>query len=196
MFEYKNKINNKKRGFTLIELLVVISIIGMLSSVVLSSLNDARAKARDVRRLQDLKQLQTAIMMFYSEYGCYPNGARPGVGTMSTLTNPCPTSGSVFDQTFGNCTSANDHIDMSLKILVEKGYIPSLPKDPLNKNVGTQAYCYSYNRHGGNSSIKCDGTPRSDFTYNILFSTEKSNFNFPKTHSQTKYNYCFTGDLI
>ncbi|HEU5114785.1 MAG TPA: LamG domain-containing protein [Candidatus Paceibacterota bacterium] len=36
----------RKRGFTLIELLVVISIISLLSSVVLSSLNSAREKGR------------------------------------------------------------------------------------------------------------------------------------------------------
>lgn len=49
------------RGFTLIELLVVISIIGLLSSVVLASLNSARAKGRDARRLSDIKQLQVAM---------------------------------------------------------------------------------------------------------------------------------------
>jgi type II secretion system protein G len=72
MFEYKNKINNKKRGFTLIELLVVISIIGMLSSVVLSSLNDARAKARDARRMSDIKQIQNALEMYRNDKGFYP----------------------------------------------------------------------------------------------------------------------------
>lgn len=63
---------HKERGFTLIELLVVIAIIGMLSSVVLSSLNGARKKARDARRLSDLKQLQTALELYYSDNVAYP----------------------------------------------------------------------------------------------------------------------------
>ncbi len=53
------KIN--KRGFTLIELLVVISIIGLLSSMATVSLNSARVKARDARRLADVRQLSIAV---------------------------------------------------------------------------------------------------------------------------------------
>ena len=62
------------RGFTLIELLVVIAIIGLLSSVVLASLNGARVKSRDARRLADLKQLQIALELYYSSQtnGAYP----------------------------------------------------------------------------------------------------------------------------
>lgn len=66
------KFYSQKRGFTLIELLVVIAIIGMLSSVVLSSLNNARKKARDARRLADFKQLQTALELYYSDNVAYP----------------------------------------------------------------------------------------------------------------------------
>lgn len=59
-------------GFTLIELLVVISIIGLLASVVLASLNTARAKARDARRLADIKQIQNALAFYYEDHASYP----------------------------------------------------------------------------------------------------------------------------
>jgi prepilin-type N-terminal cleavage/methylation domain-containing protein len=61
-----------RRGFTLIELLVVIAIIGLLSSVVLASLNSARGKARDARRKEDLAQIYTALALYYDDHGYLP----------------------------------------------------------------------------------------------------------------------------
>jgi len=62
-----------KKGFTLIELLIVISIIGILSSVVVASLNTAREKARDTNRITDIKQLQLALELYYDSSGSkYP----------------------------------------------------------------------------------------------------------------------------
>lgn len=61
----------RQKSFTLIELLVVIAIIGILSSVVLVSLNSAKAKARDTRRIHDLSQARTALMMYYNEHGTW-----------------------------------------------------------------------------------------------------------------------------
>ncbi len=68
-----NLFSNKNRGFTLIELLVVIAIIGILSSVVLASLNSARQKSRDARRIGDIKQLQLALEMYYDSNSGYPS---------------------------------------------------------------------------------------------------------------------------
>ncbi|MFA4890514.1 MAG: type II secretion system protein [Candidatus Paceibacterota bacterium] len=65
----------RNKGFTLIELLVVIAIIGILSSVVLASLNSARKKSRDARRISDLKQIQLALEMYADASGSlYPAG--------------------------------------------------------------------------------------------------------------------------
>lgn len=62
----------KNKGFTLIELLVVIAIIGILSSVVLASLNSAREKSRDAKRVSDIKQLQLALELYFDSNGEYP----------------------------------------------------------------------------------------------------------------------------
>ncbi len=62
-----------KKGFTLVELLAVIAIIGILASVVLASLSTARRKARDARRVADIKQLQLAVELYADSSGIYPS---------------------------------------------------------------------------------------------------------------------------
>lgn len=59
-------------GFTLIELLVVIAIIGLLASVVLLSLNSARAKSRDAKRLADAKLMASSMELYFNDSGTYP----------------------------------------------------------------------------------------------------------------------------
>lgn len=83
-FELRSK--RSTRGFTLIELLVVVAIISMLASIVMASLNSARAKARDSKRLGDFKQLQTALELYATDNGGkYP--ATPGpAGTCTGTT--------------------------------------------------------------------------------------------------------------
>lgn len=67
-------------GFTLIELLVVIAIIGVLASIVLVSLNTARAKARDAQRLANKKQVITAMNLYYQANGAWPPNEPHGNG--------------------------------------------------------------------------------------------------------------------
>lgn len=60
------------RGFTLIELLVVISIIGMLSSITMSSLNSARDKANFSYSASAIDEYVKALNLYYNENGHYP----------------------------------------------------------------------------------------------------------------------------
>lgn len=72
----KQKTSSSKRGFTLIELLVVISIIGLLSTLAVVSLNNARQKSRDAKRKSDLAQIQTSMELYADDNnGAYPVAA-------------------------------------------------------------------------------------------------------------------------
>ena len=66
----KTNIKNKK-GFTLIELLVVVAIIGLLSSVILASLNTARFKAKDAAMKESVHQFENLMALNYQDYGSY-----------------------------------------------------------------------------------------------------------------------------
>ena len=123
----KNKTN--KSGFTLIELLVVIAIIGLLSSVVLASLNTARSKARDVKRKEDLVELRSALQMYYSDNGSYPLQYGPGWGGVTTAVG-CGTN--------GGTSGANAYISG-----LTPTYISTLPTDPgTSSSYSCQGYLY------------------------------------------------------
>jgi prepilin-type N-terminal cleavage/methylation domain-containing protein len=80
--------NKNKSGFTLIELLVVIAIIGLLASVVLLALNSARAKARDAKRLADIRQFASAMELYFNDVNGYPTMAAADLAVASVLGQP------------------------------------------------------------------------------------------------------------
>lgn len=83
----------KSRGFTLIELLVVIAIIGILASIVLVSVNSARQKARDTKRVSDIQSIILALDQYVDQNGSYPTALSTLVPLFMSVVPQDPTSG-------------------------------------------------------------------------------------------------------
>jgi type II secretion system protein G len=112
---------NKQKGFTLIELLVVIAIIGLLSTLAVVALNNAREKSRDAKRISDVKQIQTALELFYNDQGGYPTqSGNLGQGAFLCLDD------TGFKATCGTGTV----------------YMKSVPTNPTPNDGGNQYYAY------------------------------------------------------
>ena len=147
----------KKRGFTLIELLVVIAIIGILSSIGLVALNGAREKARDAKRLNDLSQYRTALMLYYDDHDnkfplikpgmdlinqCINNTGRDYIYSALGISNN-EINDSVFDSTFEEeGPLINEYLGASL-----------LPSETSDSTVRGNYYCYDVNGNAADEDL-------------------------------------------
>lgn len=137
----KSLLTSNNKGFTLIELLVVIAIIGLLSAVIIAPIQSSRKKARDAKRVSELKSIETAMQVYYTEYSSYPtetawtdtnwrtacsNTGTGLTGTVTTITPVIPTYPAAF---FPN-------------------YMAQMPTDPLNALATGSNYCYAYRSNG------------------------------------------------
>ncbi len=118
-----SQLKKSKKGFTLIELLVVISIIGFMATLAIVSLNNARMKAKDTRRIADMKQIKQAFELFYDDHARYPDNSNDGISN----------SGEVIGDNDGP-------IEIALK-----SYMSIISGDPsYNGSTGLDDYFYSY----------------------------------------------------
>lgn len=115
------------KGFTLIELLVVIAIIGLLATLAVVALGNARQKSRDAKRVADIRQIMTAISLYQTDRldASYPPGNSLTLGAGSSCSGaPCAllTENSGF-------TNVGDG---------SRIYMGSVPADP-----GSNSYVYT-----------------------------------------------------
>ncbi len=95
----------KSNGFTLIELLVVISIIGLMASIVLASLNSARQKASIAAIQANLSNVKPQAELQYDTVGCYTNTGTTCTATVA-FNGVCPEVGEAVQNIFGQATVA------------------------------------------------------------------------------------------
>lgn len=124
----------KNQGFTLIELLIVISIIGILSALLLANFQDARARARDTERKNDLKQMKTALRLYYNDHQSYPDDDDSG-----NIAAACGSAGDT-DCVWGT----------SLFGTSDTPYMSVLPQDPMGD---TRPYYYVQEDSGEGFSL-------------------------------------------
>jgi len=130
---------NYSCGFTLMEVLVVVAIIALLASVIMSSLNTARSKSRDSRRVADIKQLQLALSLYYNDKDTYP-----AESTIATDLSPSyisvfpkdPQTNAVYNYT----TSSGTYV---LGTLLENS--GSMPSDDLDSTSISGVACAGLN---------------------------------------------------
>lgn len=143
MLQSNKSTNSNSKGLTLIELLVVITLIGILSGLLVTIINPVglRAKARDSQRKSDLKQIQTALELFFADNRTYPASSAV-----------CPSGVCSWIRLTG--------ADVLSTSLTGGGYLNTVPRDPINN--GTQAdpctvvtdYRYNYvSRTGGSMYV-------------------------------------------
>lgn len=142
----KLKSESSKKGFTLIELLVTIAIIAILSAVGVVVYSSAQKTGRISKRAQDLKAIQTALELYKTSTGYYPD-----VATAGTF------------QCIDGMTSPN---------ALAPNYMPIVPKDPIQSGT-TNCYLYTSNNDtvaapnpgATEYKIKTNAIPNTEMTY-------------------------------
>ena len=115
------RLNKNKNGFTIIELVIVISVISLFFILSIIGLNITRRKSRDSKRLNDVKQIQEALDLYFNDKSFYPASLR-------------------FDSKLGSSYGSmlcfeGFVIDDSECMTLGKTYMPIVPKNPLPRGI-------------------------------------------------------------
>lgn len=128
----------KQKAFTLLELLVAIAIIGIVATLAVISLQQARGRARDSKRINDIQQVHMALEFFFNENGRYPSEEEWSSGSINS-----PLSGEPYIQP-----------------------VPSAPT-PADGDCSLDSNFYAYNSQKNNTEYRlyfCLGGPTSNLS--------------------------------
>ncbi|HRH26494.1 MAG TPA: type II secretion system protein [Candidatus Paceibacterota bacterium] len=155
-----------QKGFTLIELMVVIAIVGLLSSIVLTSLNRARTRALYSRDTTSLLAIRNAMALYEEKNGSYL--------CETTLDDPPPPCSLSM---ITSITGTGASFVTALTPLVTAGYISSIPIP----TKGGTTYRYEFispvwwNRDSPEIEYKfyCGGQEIKKYMIKVLSSAQK-----------------------
>jgi general secretion pathway protein G len=97
-------VKHKQTGFTIVELLIVIVVIGILAAITIVAYSGIQQRARDTRRLDDVRIIVTALEAYKVLNGFYPASGNGGSFEPSTLDPPNFMSALRASGSFGTAT--------------------------------------------------------------------------------------------
>jgi prepilin-type N-terminal cleavage/methylation domain-containing protein len=129
------------KGFTLIELLVVIAIIGLLATIAMVAVNNARLDARNTKRRADIKQISKALALYYDFHGDYPDNSSSGYDEENVLNLYMGVT--FYNHNWDSSCINGGESDTFLSPLIEGGFMASIPNDPLQREIALRCYLYT-----------------------------------------------------